>query len=73
MKLTKASARKWQARWAVIAAMEREELRALTVAEKFRQTERLFRVFAKRGTQPESVLRAGWRRLHAQEMPRVQR
>jgi hypothetical protein len=73
MKLTKASARKWQARWVVIAAVEREELRALTVAEKFRQTERLFRLFPKRGTQSESMLRAGWRRLHAQDLPRGRR
>lgn len=65
MKLTKANAKKWQARWAVLAAVEREELRAMSVADKFRQTARLFHIFPKRRTQPESILRAGWRRLHA--------
>ena len=73
MKLTKASARKWQARWAVLAAVEREELRALSVADKFRQTARLFNIFPKHRTQPESILRAGWRRLHTQDLPRVRR
>jgi hypothetical protein len=36
MKLTKANARKWQARWAVLAAVEREERSRQTLAQRGR-------------------------------------
>ena len=36
-------------------SLEREKLRALTLADKFRQTARLFHIFPKRRTQPESI------------------
>jgi hypothetical protein len=66
--ITREEALAYQARWKAVAEFEREELRSMTLDEKFRETERLYLMGkdfddSEERERDEARLRARWKAL----------